>query len=178
MLVPMFMGPFVSGYSSMAQQMSEYELLHSPAAIVVRTAAFVCGASFILFAIALWTAALKQYKFTAFAALLFGVSMISNAVFIMGGPMHGLYGIGIFVVLAPACFAAEFDDADGSHTVANWSMACAVYNLLYLWLMIARLDPSGYVGLTQRISCIPFYGWYCYASFVLLRADARYRLVR
>jgi len=45
--------------------------------------------------------------FTAVAAFVFGASMISNAVFTMGSPLHGLYAIGLSVILAPAFFAAE-----------------------------------------------------------------------
>jgi hypothetical protein len=51
-------------------------------------------------------------------------------------------------------------------------MAIAVYNLLYLWLMITRLDPMGFHGLTQRISIFFWFGWYTFASYALLRTSA------
>ncbi|WP_158790983.1 DUF998 domain-containing protein [Granulicella sp. L60] len=170
MLVPMLMGFTISGYSSLSQQLSELELLHHPAAQATRIAAIVCGASIILFSLALMQRGLRQYLFTSFSALIFGASMVSNGIFVMGSPLHGLYGIGFFVVLVPAFFAAEFTPTAHSTTVRTISMAIAVYNLLYIWLMITRLDPMGFHGLTQRISIFFWFGWYSFASYALLHS--------
>jgi hypothetical protein len=113
---------------------------------------------------------LRQYLFTSFSALIFGASMVSNGSFVMGSPLHGLYGIGFFVVLVPAFFAAEFTPTAHSSMVRTVSMAIAVYNLLYLWLMITQLDPTGFHGLTQRISIFFWFGWYSFASYALLHS--------
>jgi hypothetical protein len=101
MLAPMLMGFTIPGYSSLSQQLSELELLHHPAAQATRIAAIVCGASIILFSLALMQRGLRQYLFTSFSALIFGASMVRNGSFVMGSPLHGLYGIGFFVVLVP-----------------------------------------------------------------------------
>ena len=169
MLIPVLASFAVPEYSSISQHLSELEMLDHPAAAITRIAAIISGASIILFSAGLLRHASKQYVFTVLAAFVFGASMISNGIFVMGSPLHGLYGIGIFMVLTPAFFAAE-SLASVSPTVRLLSMLASVATLLYMWLMLSGFDPESYRGLTQRVALIPIFGWYSFASYALVRS--------
>jgi hypothetical protein len=167
-LLPMVWGWFTPGYASLSQQMSELELLHGSAALATRTGALLCGLSIVAFAFALLLRPAERMPFTAGSALVFGVSMMSNGVFVMGGPLHGLYGIGFACVLTPAFFVAEFPRDSDTPGRDRLSLLTAVLCLVYMWLMVTRLDPAAERGLTQRLASIPLFGWYSYAAIKLL----------
>jgi hypothetical protein len=170
MLLPILLAFTLPGYSSISQHISETELLHHPIAPIQRLCAGLTGASIILFGLGAVLAFGRRFLFTALAALLFGSSMISNGITVMGSPWHGLYGLGLFMSLVPAFFAAEAQATIGDQRVIRISMGCAVFNLAYMWLMIAGLDPPGYKGLTQRIATVVIMGWYTIAAYVLAKA--------
>jgi hypothetical protein len=166
MLVPMAAGWLVPGYSSVGQHMSELELVGGAAAWATRAGALLAGLAIIGFGVALLLRA-PRMPFTAAAALVFGLSMASNGVFTMGSPLHGLYAVGMSVILVPALFAAESPDAAGRK---DWlSLSAAGLNLLYMWALLTKLDPAAIHGLTQRLACVPMFGWFGYASLRLLR---------
>jgi hypothetical protein len=171
MLLPMIWALFVPGYSSVGQHMSELELLHGPVAAVVRAGALVSGLSIVAFGLALLLRA-PRMPFTAVSAVIFGISMISNAVFTMGSPLHGLYAIGLSVILVPAFFAAESAREAPGRVADTWSLLAASLNLIYMWMLMTRLDPQAIHGLTQRLACFPMFGWFSYASLRLLGRSA------
>jgi hypothetical protein len=160
MLAPMLVGLFIPDYSVISQHMSELELLSHPVALLTRIAAIVAGGSIMVFGLGM---AQRRHVFTALTALAFGISMVSNGVFVMGGPLHGLYGVGIFGVLVSAFFAVETGRA------RTLCMAVAIINLLYMWLLFTGLDPDAYKGLTQRLGSIVMFGWYNVAAYILTR---------
>jgi hypothetical protein len=168
MLIPMVVGFFVPGYSSIQQHMSELELLSPDIAMACRVGGIVAGGSIIAFAAALLVQGGSRYVFTALAAFIFGISMISNGVFTMGSPLHGLYAIGLTVILCPAFFAAE--RGRGKDVV---SLTVAFLVLAYMWALMTGLDPAATKGLTQRLATLPMFGWFGYASWLVLK-DARY----
>ncbi len=168
MLVPILIAFFLSGYSSISQHISEVALLDHPIALIQRGAALITGVSITLFGA--WLFMAKGAKYTAVAAVLFGASMISNGVFVMGSPLHGLYGLGFFMVLVPAFFATEV--AQAGSKLQNLSMFVALAIMFYLWLMISGLDPQEFRGLTQRIATLMIFGWYTVASYFLLRKSS------
>lgn len=167
MLVPVVASWFVPGYSSVSQHMSELELLGGTVAVITRAAAIVSGASIILFALGLLGYS-RRYVFTAFASVVFGLSMISNGIFVMGSPLHGLYGIGLISILGPAFFVAESQGMGMEPRTSIWFLAASLLTLFYMWLLLVGLDPLQYHGLTQRLSVIIIFGWYSLASLVLL----------
>lgn len=172
MLIPIVVSWFVPGYSSLSQHMSELELLGGTPAMLTRVAAIVSGASIVGFALGLLGLS-RHYLFSALACALFGLSMISNGVVVTGSPWHGLYGIGLICVLAPALFVAESPGIANDPRLRRWFLAAAVLTLLYMWLMITGLDPMPYRGLTQRIAVVFMFGWYALAGMILLRDDRR-----
>lgn len=169
MLTIMLVGFTVPGYSSMSQQMSELGLLGGYPSVFLHILAFVVGASIIIFSFALIRHPSGRFAFTVFTSTLFGISMLFNGIFPMGNPLHGLYGIGFFTVLTPTLFAMELNPDERAKAISAVSKWVVVVILFYFWLTITRLDPSGFQGLTQRLAIIPMFGWYAYASHVLLR---------
>ena len=165
MLVPILLAFFLPGYSSISQHISEVALLDHPIALIQRAAALITGVSIALFGA--WLFLAKGSKFTAVTAVVFGASMISNGVFVMGSPLHGLYGLGFFMVLVPAFFATEV--APVGSPLRNFSMLVALVIMLYLWLMLSGFDPHGLRGLTQRVATLIIFGWYAVASYSLVR---------
>lgn len=170
MLIPILIAFALPGYSSISQHISEVALVDHPIAIIQRSAALVSGVSIFLFGLGAFVGSGKRFGFTALAAALFGVSMISNGIFVMGSPLHGLYGLGLFMALVPAFFAAEFRNALGAHPICKLSMASAAFNLFYLWLILSGFDPEEFRGLTQRIATVAIFGWYSLAAYSLLVA--------
>jgi hypothetical protein len=168
MLVPVVASWLVPGYSSVSQHMSELEMLGGPVAAITRVAAIVSGASIVLFAFGLLGYS-RRYAFTALASVVFGLSMISNGIFVMGSPFHGLFGIGLISVLGPAFFVAESQSMVMQPHTKAWFLAAALLTLLYMWLVFTGLDPLPYHGFTQRLAVIVMFGWYSMASFVLLQ---------
>ncbi len=170
MLALMLVGIAVPGYSSISQQMSELGLMGSYPAAFESVAGVVVGASIIIFSASLFRQASGRFVFTVLTSFLFGVSMLCNGIFVMGSPLHGLYGIGFFTVLTPALFIAELRHAERSSAIAAVSKWAAVLTLFYMWLTITRFDPEGFHGLTQRLAAIPIFGWYSCASYTLLHS--------
>lgn len=167
LLVPALLGLGVPHYSSMSQHVSELQLLDHPIAGLMRIAPIVCGVSILLFGIGAWLSAPSRFAFTALTSAAVAGNFISAGVFVSGSPLHGLYGIGFFIPLVPACFAAESGLGRG---VLRASLAVAVVSMAYLWLNLSGVDPVR--GLTQRIAIVVILGWYSFASHHLLRAMA------
>lgn len=170
LLVLMFVGFTVPGYSSVSEHMSKLGLLGGYPAAFEQSVGVISGISIIIFSLALVRHPSGRFSSTVFTSILFGLNMLSNGIFPMGSPLHGLYGIGFFAVLTPVLFIAEMHQSKRPPTFFITSKLAAIVTLFYFWLMVTRLDPKGFQGLTQRLALIPTMGWYAYASFTLLRS--------
>jgi Protein of unknown function (DUF998) len=168
MLIPMTFGFFQPGYSSISQHMSELESLQGTVAVATRLGAFLSGISIMAFAVALLLQSSSRMPFTAGAALVFGASMMTNGIFVMGSPLHGLYASGLSVILVPAFFAAEYPNKSGTTGSDRVSLVASALILTYMWLLMTRLDPAATRGLTQRLAVFPMFGWFSYASVKVL----------
>jgi hypothetical protein len=167
MLVPALLALGVPHYSSLTQHVSELQLLDHPIAGLMRVAPIVCGVSILLFGIGAWRSNPSRFVFTALTSVAVAANFISAGVFATGSPLHGLYGVGFFIPLVPACFAAESGLGRG---VLRVSLVVAVMSMAYLWLNLSGADPVR--GLTQRLAIVLILGWYSFASYHLLRAMA------
>lgn len=176
MLIPIFIASTLPGYSSISQHISEVALLDHPIAMIQRICAIAAGISILLFGIGLVLVFPRTFGFTVAAVSAFAVSMVSNGVFVMGSPLHGLYGLGLFMALAPAFFAAEFPRRGHHHAIVTLSMAAAVFNLGYMWLILSGFDPDAYRGLTQRLATIVIFGWYAFAGRAVLREASMHQM--
>lgn len=166
LLLPILIGLVVPGYSSLTQHVSELQLLDHPVADLMRIAPMVCGVSILLFGLGVWLTEPSRFIFTALTAAAVAANFISAGIFVSGSPLHGLYGVGFFIPLVPACFAAESRLGGGVKRVC---LAVALLSMAYLWLNISGLDPMR--GLSQRVTIVLIMGWYSYASYQLLRAS-------
>ena len=90
----------VPGYHPVSQHLSEMGLMPGLPAKAVQVGPVVSGSAIILFSLALLAQG-RRFALTVLTSTLFGVSMVSNGVFTIGSPMHGLYGVGIFSILTP-----------------------------------------------------------------------------
>lgn len=164
LLVPVMLALGIPQYSSMSQHVSELQLLDHPIAVLMRVAPVICGVSILLFGLGAYLSAPSRFVFTALTSAAVAVNFISAGVYAMGSPLHGLYGIGFFIPLVPACFAAE---SGFGRRVLHISLAVAVVSMAYMWLNLSGADPMR--GLTQRIAIVVILGWYSFASYQLLR---------
>ncbi|MHC4375749.1 MAG: DUF998 domain-containing protein [Planctomycetota bacterium] len=164
MIAPILLGLAVDDYDSLTQHMSELELRAGAVSWVVRISAFLAGASIFGFGLALMLDGRRvRFAATPWIAAAFGVGMMSNGVFIIGNPLHGLYGLPIFSVLVPAAFSAEYRETWGlSRGFVRFSCWFAVLNLLYMWGLLAGFDPEAYRGLTQRAATVVMFGWFAF----------------
>lgn len=169
LLVPALLALGVPHYSSVSQHVSELQLLDHPIAAAMRVAPIICGVSILLFGIGAYLAAPARFAFTMLTSAAVAANFISAGIFISGDPLHGLYGIGFFIPLVPACFAAE---SGLGRNVLHVSLGIAVASMTYLWLNNLGVDPIR--GLTQRAAIVVILGWYSFASYHLLRAMGSY----
>lgn len=164
MIAPILLGLWVDDYDSLTQHMSELELRTGAVSWTVRISAFLSGASIFGFALGLlFDDRRVPFAATPWIAAAFGVGMMSNGVFIIGSPLHGLYGLPIFSVLLPLAFSAEYrttwDLGAGFVRFSSW---VAVLNLLYMWSLLVGFDPEDFRGLTQRAATVVMFGWFAF----------------
>ena len=99
--------------------------------------------------------------------MIFGITFLFGAIFPIGSPLHGLYGIGMCVMLIPFIFLYEQKDLFNKGIVYTISILAGLLMFVYLWSMIAGLDPVNLRGLTQRFFAIVTFGWFGFISFKL-----------
>jgi len=173
MLVPILLAFFEPGYSSISQHISDVALLDSPIAMIQRCAVIVTGASILLFGIGAFRLSEKRMWWTTAVAVIAGISLASNGVWVETSPLHGLYGLGgISMFILPAFFAAEIEQTESNRPLKQVSLLVSAVSLAYLWLMMSGFDPSAYRGLTQRLATVIYFGWYSFACYWLLYRDS------
>lgn len=169
MLVPIPIAFFVPGYSSITQHISDVALLDGPIALIQRCAVLVAGASILLFGVGVFRLQQQRMGLTSVVAVLAGIGLASNGVWVETSPLHGLYGLGgISMSIVPACFAAEIQQTKTNLPLRQASLLVFAAGMAYLWLMMSGFDPVAYRGLTQRLFTVVYFGWYSFACYWLL----------
>lgn len=171
MLTVMLAGVLMPGYASVAQHMSELGRLDHPVAYFLHAGAIVAGTSVVLFGAGLLLHESRSFRFTAAAAIIFGIAYVCGGIF-HSGPLHGLYGLTMFYVLVPACFAAELPAGHRTPLLVRLSLLAAFLQLAYMWLLFSGLEPQAVSGITQRLAALVIFGWYSVAGWGLLRGSA------
>ena len=110
----MLVGFTVPEYSSISEHMSKLGLLGGYPAFFEKALGVIAGVSITVFSLALIRHPLGRFSFTAFTSVMFGINMLSNGIFPMGSPLHGLYGIGFFALLTPAYLPLKCTQANKS----------------------------------------------------------------
>ncbi|MFT6082574.1 MAG: hypothetical protein ACJAYX_002851 [Planctomycetota bacterium] len=144
-------GFFADDYSPIASQASVMTLADGFAHQIVSLAAWISGAALLAFGAGVWTVSGRRFSGGGFCWIIFGIAMIANGIWPMGTPMHGLYAIGIFNMIAPALSLLDVRDDHLQAKLHNLTVFVSIAGVAYLWMMLAGFDPEGYAGLTQRI---------------------------
>lgn len=164
-------GFLAAGYNPIESHVSAMTLLGGLPHSLVNIAAVVSGLSLIVFSAGVWRLSGRRVSVGALCMMAFGVAMIANGIWPMGGPMHGLYIIGIFNIIAPALFLIDIRDDDLRQRMYAVTAFVSVMGMLYLWLNLNGFDPEGYRGLTQRIFGSINFAWpFIFAYQALKRA--------
>jgi hypothetical protein len=144
-------GWLVDGYDPMAQHASEIPADNGSADSLAKLGALGSGVGFCLFAIGLWVITARRFSLGALAWFIFGASMLSNAIWPMGTPMHGLYAVGIINLIAPAISLLELRALRDDRLAYVTTCLVSFAGVLYLWMNLTGHDPVAWRGLTQRV---------------------------
>jgi Protein of unknown function (DUF998) len=140
-------GLMLPQYSAISQHSSELLASGGAAAICLRVGAMGSGFAFVAFGAGLWARSGQALAVGAVAWILFGFSMVSNGLWPMGSPMHGLYAN----LIAPALShmeVARWLPARRYHALTALVSAAGIF---YLWLNLTGNDPEAFRGFTQRL---------------------------
>lgn len=161
-------GFFADNYSHLGQHASELGINTNKAASFLFQTGIVLT-SLSLFGLSLGLRLRFGNRFTLFPLLVFffGVTFIFGALFPIGSPWHGLYGLGLFIMITPYVFLYELKDLSQNKTLHVLSIIAGLLMFFYLWSMVAGLDPLDYRGLTQRLFGIVVFGWFSLISYHL-----------
>lgn len=144
-------GAMAPGYSALSQQASELTLLAGLPHVMLDVAAIGSGIAFMIFALGLWIESGRRIAFGALGWMLFGVAMVSNGLWAMGSPMHGLYGLGLVTLIAPGLAMIETQRLRDSQLAYTVTVLVSIAGFVYLWMNLTGSDPRHWKGLTQRI---------------------------
>lgn len=145
-------GMLVPGYSALSQHASELLGAGGAGALCFRIGVIGAGVGFIGYAI-------------------FGCSMISNGIWPLGDPMHGLHALGLLTIIAPALAHLELGNMLASRRGYLVTAGVSVAGIVYLWLNLAGNDPQAFRGLTQRVFSSINSLWPCAVAWVLLKRE-------
>ena len=144
-------GLFAADYNPISSHVSVMTLDDGIAHTLANVAALLSGTALILFGTGIWLVSKRFFSAGAVCWIAFGISMLANGIWPMGGPMHGLYVIGIFSVLAPALSLLDIGQTSLQRRLHTITVVCSLAGVFYLWILLNGFDPEGYSGLTQRI---------------------------
>ncbi|WP_339737594.1 DUF998 domain-containing protein [uncultured Sunxiuqinia sp.] len=157
---------FASDYSQIRQHVSELAINKNQLAVTSFTVGiFITGASAISFGIGLLLKFKRQFSITASLIMVFGITFLFGAFYKIGSPWHGLYGIGLSIMMLPFAFLYEMGKENINKMTKNFSIITALIIFLYFWAMVARLDPMEQRGLTQRVFGIFVFGFISYSAY-------------
>lgn len=144
-------GFLATDYNPISSHVSVMTLQNGIAHTIANTAALISGMSLILFGIGVWYVSKRIFSAGAICWIIFGISMLANGIWPMGSPMHGLYIIGIFNILAPALSLLDVRNTALQQRLHGITVFCSLAGILYVWILLNGFDPEAYSGLTQRI---------------------------
>jgi hypothetical protein len=165
-------GTLAPGYSAISQHASEFTLVSGLPRTLLNLAAIGSGGAFIAFAIGLWLESGRRLAIGAFCWLLFGAAMVSNGIWPMGTPLHGLYALGVANLIAPALSLLELEKLRDSKLAFYATAWVSVCGIVYLWMNLVGVDPQHLRGLTQRIFSSINSLWPAVIAILLLRGES------
>lgn len=144
-------GWLATDYSGVSQHASELLAKGGASELLLRITAIGTGSAFMLFSFGLWKKLNYGMAVGALAWSVFGLSMVTNGVWPMGSAMHGLYGLGMFNLIAPAVAHMDLKEFFTRRSHYYMTVLVSVCGIIYLWLNMTGNDPGQYRGATQRL---------------------------
>ncbi len=167
-------GLFANDYSHLGQHASELGINSSKAAVILfQVGIILTSVSLFGLSAGLFIKYKQRFVLTSTLVLLFGITFIFGAIFPIGSPWHGFYGLGLFIFATPFVFLYEQKGMEADKWVKIVSVLTSLFMFLYLWSMVARLDPINYRGLTQRIFGLVVFGWISFIAYYLSKSKDR-----
>ncbi|MDY8136126.1 DUF998 domain-containing protein [Aquimarina sp. 2201CG5-10] len=164
---------FAEGYSNIEQHASELAInKNQTAGDIFNIGIFLTGISLVLYGIGLRLNHKAQFSITSILIIIFGITFLFGVIYKIGSPWHGLYGIGISIIMLPLAFLYELKRENINRFTKNISILSTILIFFYLWAMIAGLDPAEYRGLTQRIFGGFTFGFISYTAYITSRLKA------
>ncbi len=159
-------------YSHLGQHASELGINSIKSAVILfKTGIILTSLSLFLLAIGLWMSYRNKYLLTGILIFAFGVTFVFGAIYPIGSPWHGFYGFGLFIMILPFVFLYESRGLLHKKLFERLSVVAGLLMFLYLWSVIAGLDPVNYRGLTQRLFGVVVFGWFAMLSNYLSRTQ-------
>lgn len=166
-IVNIGIGIIIPGFDFVSKSIS-YVALEAPIyAYTHRVADIIIGLSMCGFAISMQLKSTNRFSTAMLATLLFGISMISAGIWTLETPLHLLYNLSIFMIIAPIAFALEFKNIIKSSAFESICVAVTVLHVFMFWLIYAGFIPQEFNGLIQRLWAIPTMGWFGIAAYKL-----------
>ena len=102
---------------------------------------------------------------------LFGVAMVMGGAFPMPNPLHGAFGLGLAMVLAPLFLGLAFAGRPGFGGFATFLFVsfAFMFGTMAVMMGIGQLVTRANVGLWQRLNALAMFPWLGIAGFVLAR---------
>lgn len=170
-------GLFASDYSHLGQHASELAINKNPTAgIIFDIGIFITGISVILYGMGLMIKFKRQFSITSLLLIIFGITFLFGAIYNIGSQWHGLYGIGLSIMMLPFAFLYEIEGKNINRLTKGISILTSVVIFAYFWTMLASLDPMEYRGLTQRIFGIFVFGFISYSAYITHKLKSALRL--
>jgi hypothetical membrane protein len=159
---------FATDYSHIGQHASELAVNTKPmAGIIFNVGIFITGLLLVLYGIGLLLKFKLNIIITSLLICVFGVTFLFGAFYKIGSPWHGLYGIGLSIMMLPFAFLFEVGKEKVDRVTKTITIIVALAIFIYFWAMVARLDPMELRGLTQRIFGIFVFGFISYSAHKL-----------
>jgi hypothetical protein len=159
---------FAKDYSHLGQHASELGINPSNSTVMLFQIGIIATSiSLFLLAAGLLLNFNSRFLITSLLIFIFGVTFIFGAIYPITSPWHGFYGLGLFIMILPFAFLYELNNLTNDSTIRQISVVAGFLMFFYLWLMMARLDPMNYRGLTQRLFGIVVFGWFSFISYQL-----------
>lgn len=150
-------GALAPGYRMVGQHASELLAVGGLPALAFRTGSVGAGLAFMAFGLGVGARSRHRLSLAALTWIVFGASMLSNAFWPMGHPMHGLYAAGLVNLLAPALTHLELPGLEGR--LVPFTGVISLLGVLYLWMNLTGQDAPATHGLTQRFFFAAFAAW-------------------
>ncbi|MBO2675962.1 DUF998 domain-containing protein [Shewanella algae] len=161
------LGFVIPGFDVFAKSISHVALEEPVFAYTHRIADIMIGISMCFFAIGIQLTSPSRISFSMASVLLLGLSMISAGIWTLETPLHLLYNLSIFMIIAPLSFSLEFKNIIKSPSFELFSAAVSFLHVFMFWLIYAGFIPSEINGLVQRMWAVPTMGWFGIAAYML-----------